>query len=102
MISHLSPTDFSSLEESSPAVQVVLGSLKILNDSNIHHQSIFLNSFSSETEISNCTISDISLVDTNIEVVSSQFNISDVKIDGIQLIEGGIQQLKMCLFFKSS
>lgn len=92
MIASLLPLDFSTLKQSRPAVQVILGSLKIINGSNIHNQPIFLDSFTSEVEIDGITLSDITLEYTSIEIVSSEFNMSNVEIKNIQKIEEGIQK----------
>ena len=89
MVTYLLPIDFSSLKQSKPAIQVILGSLKILNESNVHDQPIFLNSFTSEVVINDLAISNITLDSPSIEIISSEFNMTDVSISNIQTVEEG-------------
>ena len=83
MKSVLSVIDFTKFEESQPAIQVLFGAFKVSNLSNIHDQDVFLNSFASDVEMSDSKISDITVDEPSIEMVSSNFSISNLDFENI-------------------
>ena len=83
MKSVLSSIDFTKFEESQPAIQVLFGAFKVSNSSNIHNQDVFLNSFASDIEMSDSGISDITVNEPSVELVSSTFSLTNMNFENI-------------------